>query len=181
MKMLLFIVGGIVAVIILLVVIMLVIGSRMEPKHVATRSIRLHRSPAEVYAVIHDFERSPGWRSDVKKVEPLGNADGHLRFREDGSNGAVTYEVLEDVANQKLVTRIVDKDLGYSGSWAYVLTSAEGGTVLAITENGEVSNPLFRFMSKYIFGHTATIDTYLKSLAKHFGEAATPADATPTK
>jgi len=63
-----------------------------------------------------------------------------------------------------------------SGSWEYVFAPAAGGTVLTITEKGEVSNPLFRFMSRYIFGQTATIDTYLKSLAKHFGEAGTPGD-----
>jgi hypothetical protein len=28
----------------------------------------------------------------------------------------------------------------------------------------------FRFMSRYVFGHTATMDVYLKSLARHFGE-----------
>jgi uncharacterized protein YndB with AHSA1/START domain len=177
MRMLLFIVGGIVAVVILLIMVMLVIGSRLDPKHVASRSIRLSRPPAEVYALIHDFQRSPEWRADVKKVELLGNVEGHLRFREEGSNGTVTYEVLDDVPAQRLVTRIVDKDLGYSGSWTYVLTPAEGGTALTITENGEVSNPLFRFMSKYIFGHTATMDTYLKSLGARFGQVVKPEDA----
>jgi hypothetical protein len=29
-------------------------------------------------------------------------------------------------------------------------------------------------MSHYIFGQTATIDSYLTSLAKHFGEDAAP-------
>jgi hypothetical protein len=177
MKMLLFIVAGIVGVIILLVVLMLVIGSRMNPNHVAKRAIRLHRSPADVYELIHDFAHSPSWRTDVKKVEMLGTVDGHTRFREEGSNGSVTYEVLDEVAGQRLVTRIVDQDLGYSGSWTYVLTPADGGATLTITENGEVSNPLFRFMSKYVFGQTATIDTYLKALAKHFNEAATPEDS----
>jgi hypothetical protein len=29
-------------------------------------------------------------------------------------------------------------------------------------------------MSRYVFGQTATIDAYLTSLAKHFGEDAVP-------
>jgi len=179
MRMLLFIVGGIVAVIILLVVVMVVIGSLMEPNHVASRAISLRRTPADVYAAIHGFEASPAWRSDVKKVEMLSPAEGRVRFREEGSNGTVTYEVVEDVPSQRLVTSIVDVDLGYSGSWVYVLTPTSNGARLSITEHGVVSNPMFRFMSKHIFGHTTTIDTYLKSLAKHFGEAAEPEDAPP--
>jgi hypothetical protein len=178
MKTLLLIVVAIVAVIIVLVAVMLVIGSRLDPKHVASRSLRLQRSPAEVYGVIHDFERSPGWRSDLKRVEMLGTVDGHVRFREQGSNGTVTYEVLDDVAGQRLVTQIVDRDLGYSGSWTQVLAPVGNGTLLTVTENGEVSNPMFRFMSRYVFGQTSTIDTYLKSLAKHFGESSQP-EAAP--
>jgi len=177
MKMLLLVGVVIVAVIIVLVAVMLVIGSRLNPNHVASRAIRLKEAPTEVYAVIHDFERSPNWRSDLKKVEMLGVVDGHPRFREQGSHGGVTYEVLEDVAGQRLVTRIVDRDLGYSGSWTQVLTPNDKGTLLTITENGEVSNPLFRFMSRYVFGQTSTIDNYLKSLAKHFGESSQPEPA----
>jgi hypothetical protein len=30
-----------------------------------------------------------------------------------------------------------------------------------------------------LFGHTATIDGYLKALAKHFGEPAAPQDVEP--
>lgn len=181
MRMLLFILGGIVVAIILLVVVVLVIGSRMEPNHVASRAIELRRSTDDVYAVIHGFEGYSGWRADVKKVELLAPTEGRVRFREEGSNGTVTYEVVEDVPGQRLVTRIVDVDLGYSGSWVYVLTPTTNGAKLSITEHGVVSNPMFRFMSKYIFGHTATIDTYLKSLAKNLGESAMPEDAPPNK
>jgi uncharacterized protein YndB with AHSA1/START domain len=177
MKTLLMIVGVVVVVIVLLIVIMLLIGSRLNPNHTASRSIKLRRSPADVFAVLHNFAQSPAWRSDVKKVEMLGVVDGHVRFREEGSNGTVTYEVLDDIAPQRLVTRIVDVDLGYSGTWTYDLQPADGGSVLTITENGVVTNPMFRFMSRYIFGHTATIDTYLKSLAAHFGESSQPEDA----
>jgi len=181
MKTFLLIVVAIVAVIVLLAVIMLAIGSRLNPNHVAARAIRLHRSPGDVYAVVRDFENSSKWRSDVKNVEMLGTVDGHLRFREHGSNGTVTYEVIDDIAGRRLVTRIVDRDLGYSGSWMYLLAPVSDGTVLTITERGEVSNPLFRFMSRYVFGQTSTIDTYLKSLARHFGESGIPGDPADIK
>ena len=37
------------------------------------------------------------------------------------------------------------------------------------------SNLFFRFMSRYVFGYTATIETYLVDLGHKFGEETTPA------
>ena len=95
-------------------------------------------------------------------------------FREVGKHGTVNYELVEDVPAQRMVTRIRDTDLGYSGQWTYSFTPENGGTRVTIREDGEVSNVLFRFMSRYVFGQTSTIDAYLTSLAQHFGEQATP-------
>jgi hypothetical protein len=152
----------------------LVIASRLPEQHTATRSIRLKQKPADVYATVADFGSANSWRPDVKRVEMLGNMDGRLRFREHSGNGDVTYEVVEDVPGQRLVTRIVERDLGYSGSWTYLFEPSSEGTTVRITENGAVPNLLFRFMSRYVFGHTATIDAYLKALARRFGENARP-------
>ena len=33
-------------------------------------------------------------------------------------------------------------------------------------------NPLFRFVSRFFMGHTASIDRYLKDVAAHFNEPA---------
>jgi hypothetical protein len=73
-----------------------------------------------------------------------------------------------------MATRITDTDLGYSGKWTYVFTPEGSNTRVSITEDGVVSNVIFRFLSRYAFGYTATLDAYLKSLGKHFGEVVTP-------
>ena len=39
-----------------------------------------------------------------------------------------------------------------------------GGSDLTITEDGEVYNVIFRFMSRFVFGHHATMDAFLKNL-----------------
>jgi hypothetical protein len=153
----------IVAVIVVAFAIMSFIGSRLPLGHTATRSMRVQRSPAVVYAAVRDFQSFPKWRRDVKRVEILGAA----QFREHASHGAVTYDVVEDIPAQKLVTRIADKDLGYTGSWTYELRPDGDGTILTITEKGEIANPMFRFLSHYVFGQTATMEKYLEDLAKH--------------
>jgi uncharacterized protein YndB with AHSA1/START domain len=147
--------------------IVTIIGAVLPERHEATRSIILAAAPPDVYRVIADHENAPAWRQDLNRVEMLGASGGRKQFREHGAHGSVTYEVVEDVPGQRLVTRIVDRDLGYSGSWTYVITAREGGSVLTITENGQVSNVLFRFMSRFVFGHTKSIDTYLASISRY--------------
>lgn len=174
MKLLIFIVVGVVAGLALLIGIVALIGSRLPKSHVASRSILLRPSPQEVYAVVRDFDSAPRWRSDLKRIEVDARPGGPVYFREEAKHGTVNYELVEDVPAQRMVTRIRDTDLGYSGQWTYLFTPENGGTRVTIREDGEVSNVIFRFMSRYVFGQTATIDSYLNSLAKQFGEATAP-------
>ena len=80
----------------------------------------------------------------------------------------ITFEMETVEAPTKIVTRIADKTLPFGGSWTYDLSPDGGGTRLVITENGEVYNPLFRFMSRFVFGHTATIERFLTDLGRAF-------------
>ena len=174
MRLLIHIVVAVVVALVLLVGIMALIGSRLPKNHVASRSIFLRKSPQDVYAVIRDFASMSKWRSDVKQVDVEAQPGGPVHFSEDSKHGRVNYELIEDIPNQRMVTKIRDKDLGYGGQWTYTLAAENSGTRLTIREDGEVSNVLFRFMSRYIFGQTSTIDSYLTSLAKHFGEQTVP-------
>jgi len=80
--------------------------------------------------------------------------------------------VLEDTAPTRLVVRIADPKLPFGGTWSYdIAPAAGGGSELRITENGEIRNVIFRFMSRFILGYTATIETYLRDLGAKFGQA----------
>jgi len=175
MKLLIFILVGIVGGVLVIFGVMALIGSMLPKAHVASRSILLHRTPQEVYGVVRDFGSAPKWRADVKRIE----VETPVYFREEGKHGTVNYELVEDVPAQRMVTRIRDTDLGYSGQWTYSFTPENGGTRVTIREDGEVANVLFRFMSRYIFGQTSTIDSYLTSLARRFGEEAAPRETVP--
>jgi uncharacterized membrane protein len=167
------IIVALIAGVVVLVGVVALIGSRLPVSHTASRSIVLRQPRPSVYSTIRDFKSAPSWRSDVQSVDVVETLGQKLRFTEHGSDH-VNYELTEDVPNQRMVTRILNTDLGYSGKWTYELTDENGSTRLKITEDGEVSNVIFRFMSRYVFGHTSTIDSYLTALAKKFGETATP-------
>jgi uncharacterized protein YndB with AHSA1/START domain len=155
---------ALVAVIVLAVAVVLFIGWRLPVKHVATRELAVPASPETVYRLISTVDEYPKWRGDVKSIERL-DSSGVMRFRENGSNGAILFEVSEQAPPRRFVTRIADPSLPFGGTWTYEVTPAATGSNLRITENGEVYNPLFRFVSRYVMGHTATLDAYLASVS----------------
>ena len=164
MRWLLIIVGSLVAI----VVIVGVGGMLLPQNHVATRSATFRAPPERVWSFITDVGEFSSWRPDVKRVEMLPARDGRSVWKESGSNGDITYETVESTPPSRLVTRIVGNE-DFGGSWTHELTPADGGTRLTITENGEVYNPIFRFLSRFVFGHTSTMDDYLEALGKKVG------------
>jgi len=163
------IVLGILAALVLLVV---VVGWSLPVRHRASRQATYTPPPETVFEAITKFEEFPQWRSKVQRVEMVDRTTGAQSFREIGSDGSILYSVDEALPGQRLVTSIADKSLPFGGKWTYELTPTDGGgTQLRITEDGEVYNPIYRFMSKFVFSHHATIDAYLTDLGKKFGNA----------
>jgi hypothetical protein len=144
------------------VIIAASVGALLPRKHVVSRSIVLPKAPEEVWAVVSG---PPTWRADIRSYQQLPAHNGHRMWRETDSHGqTITYEEMESVPPRLLVTRIADKKLPFGGTWTIDITPSGSGSSVKITENGEVYNPVFRFMSRFVIGHAATIDAYLKSL-----------------
>jgi hypothetical protein len=47
-------------------------------------------------------------------------------------------------------------------------------STLRITEDGEIRNPIFRFVARFFLGYTATMEAYLRDLGRRFGETVQP-------
>lgn len=143
----------------------------------ATLPVRHHTSLQSVYpaprdtlfALITDVERFAEWRTGVERVEPRPNVQGRPRWQEVGPDGAILYETVESTPARRHVTRIADPELPFGGSWTFELEDAPPGTLLRITEDGEIYNPIFRFVSRYILGHDRTIERYLADLRSEIG------------
>jgi ribosome-associated toxin RatA of RatAB toxin-antitoxin module len=145
-----------------LVAVVALIGALLPQGHVASRS-RTFAHPAErVFNAISDARRYPEWRPGMRNVTML--SEQPLRWREDATTGKVEFEVTESQGPRRQVVTIVSKDLPFGGRWEYDLAPDGNGTRLTITERGEVYNPIFRFMARFIFGYTKTMDDYLAAL-----------------
>lgn len=104
----------------------------------------------------------------------LPERDGHVRFREKSGNGSITMVVVESTPPRRMVSEIDGKDLPFGGFWIFEILPNTDGCRLNITERGEIYNPVFRFISRYVIKYTGTMDGYLKSVARKFGENAAP-------
>jgi uncharacterized protein YndB with AHSA1/START domain len=144
------------------------VGSRLPRSHRATRERTLGASPEAIWIAITDVEAFPSWRNDIKKAQRLPDRDGRPVWVEEGRSGRMTFAIERMEAPCLLVGRIADRDLPFGGTWTYELTPVAGGTRLRITEDGEIYNPLFRFMARFVFGYEGTIASYMAALEKRF-------------
>jgi hypothetical protein len=125
------------------------VGAMLPRNHVASRTLTVQRPPEEVWALVSN----PAWARDATGQD-------------------VPVETVESLPPTKLVSRIADPNLPFGGTWTYRIAPTAGGSTLTITEDGYVSNIIFRFVSKVVIGHHGTMDTYLKKVAKTFDEPA---------
>lgn len=119
-----------------IVVLVAIVGAMLSKKHSVSRTVRVALPPDALYRAIRE-----------------------IRF------GDVPVRVERDEPPSLLVTRVVDGQ-PFGGTWTYRITPAAEGAELTITEDGEVYNVFFRFMSRFVFGHYATLDAYLKNLKR---------------
>lgn len=143
----------------------LLVGIMLPQNHVATRTASVAAQPEKVWAAITGVGGYPAWRSGVDSVDSLPS-DGKLAWREKSGGDRISYEEVTSEPPYHFVVRITDKGLPFGGTWDYRLVPDGAGTRVTITENGEVYNPLFRFVSRFVMGHTSTIDKYLADLSK---------------
>jgi hypothetical protein len=125
-----------------LVVVVAVAGALMPREHVASRTLRVRRAPAEVWPVITRLTAA----------------------------SSVPVDILEQDPPHRLVSRVKETEKNFGGTWTIVIAPVPDGSTLTITEDGWVANPIFRFVSRVVIGHHSTMDGLLKQVAKTFNE-----------
>jgi hypothetical protein len=121
------------------------IGSMLPRNHKASRTLRLTRPPADVWPVV---------------IEATAASE-------------VPVDVLERTPPHRLVTRVTEKEKNFGGTWTIAIAPTPSGADVTITEDGWVANPIFRFVSRFLIGHHATMDALLTQIAKTLNEEPT--------
>jgi len=169
------------AVVVGLGLIVVAVGYLLPVQHVVTVAAHVPATPEQVWDAVTDVAAYPKWRGDVTSVAMLPSDSGHVAWREHGKNDAISYAIEQAERPRRLVTRITDTSLPFGGSWEYLISAEGNGSRVQITEQGEVYNPVFRFVSRFIMGHAATASAFLRSLGALFGATVVPEVVTAGK
>lgn len=138
------------------------VGARLPQNHRATVSATLSVPADSAWNRIRRVEDWPRWRDLT--VEDSGV--DHVTVREGGD--VVRYR-LHEAAPRTLVTTIDTPGLPYGGRWTWTVEDeGEGRSTVTIVEEGEVYSPVFRFVSRYVMGHDATLKAALEELVSSF-------------
>lgn len=129
---------------VVLIAVIAIIGATLPRTHVASRTLRVRRAPQEVWPVIS---------------QQMNASD-------------VPIDVLESDPPRRLVSRVKETEKMFGGTWTVTIAPVDSGATLTIVEDGWVGNPIFRFVSRFVMGHHATMDGMLKNVAKNLGEEA---------
>lgn len=151
------------AAIVIVVIVIVAIGAALPVRHQAQRQANFAASPEALRAILLDVEHYPTWRTGVTQVTVLDHSGSVTHYREQSSDGAIEYR-LDASDPDALTSRITGGVTAFGGGWHYRLVPGDHGTMLRITEDGEIYNPIFRFVSRYVMGYTATMDRYLRDL-----------------
>jgi len=132
----------------------------------------LARSPMSGLSSPISIDALHTWRRDLTRIERLPVRDWRTAWIEHGKMAIESVEHVESGPLQRMVTNIADSTLPSGGTWTYQLCDTGDGCMITITENGEVRNPLFRFMPRFLIGHETTLRGYLKPLGHKLGDPA---------
>lgn len=173
MKWVLFVVAALIG----LIILTALIGAALPRNHVAGASVTLHQPADSIWKVVRDLGGVPQWWPEMRASERAKGPDGWEHWRQTLSGNGMTIVIEAVEPPRRLVTRIESPPgAPFGGSWIYEITPTPdgGGSKVTVIEQGWIANPIFRFMSRFVFGYYGTQESYLRALGKRFGETVMP-------
>ncbi len=167
-----------------MVVAMTLVGYCLPRRHVASRSLALLIDPEQVWKTLIDYPGQMSWRRGLTAVERRPDSDGAEVWLESFGRNAVDFRTAEATPPSLLVRRIDDEVGPFRGRWEFSLEPGPAlkGCRVTLPEHGEVDNPFFRFVTRFVIGPATTLEGFLKDLAAKFGAAPRlEADAGPVR
>jgi len=152
------------------------IGTSLPINHHAACSATYAKSIPFLFAAVADDDASVSWRPGIASAVLVSGNGATAVWREtDSHGGVITYRTVAYAEGSK-ITRAIDfvPGMQFGGTWGYVFSPGpmavghEPTSINRVTiiEDGEIYNPFFRFLARYVFGFTQSMQTYLADLAR---------------
>lgn len=155
---------GLFVVLIGIVAIVFFVGLCLPRRHTAMISAVIPAPVEQVWGRITTVAEFPRWRKDMTSIQIVNDSE----WVEVAGKMRIPMKMSSRDLMKRMVAVINSNDLPFGGEWVYELQSSGGSTQVTITENGEVRQPVYRFVSQFIIGRTATLKKYISSLQDSF-------------
>lgn len=77
--------------------------------------------------------------------------------------------LVEATPPSRYVTKIDDESQPFGGTWTFEIEPlGDDRSRLTITERGEIYNPIFRALARFVFGYTSTMASFLAAATDRF-------------
>lgn len=97
-------------------------------------------------------------------AEPEAIFDAAVKLQNESD---IKTKVTQEQRPKSRIAEIVEeRGAAFGGTWTLEIEPTDDGGKLTITEHGRVYNPLFRFLSRFVFGHESTAKQFLATLRK---------------
>lgn len=155
--------------------LMALVGTLLPRDHVAGATIVVRQPADRVWAVVRDIGAMPQWWPELRSSERTAGPEGEEHWKQVSGGGTITIAIDSAEPPRRLVTRIESPPgAPFGGSWTYEIAAVPEGSRVTVTEHGWIANPLFRFLSRFVFGYYRTQESYLRALGRNFGETVQP-------
>lgn len=138
------------------------VGYFLPEAHQANGDVLIDAPPEVVWETLTDVSAYGSWRSDVDSVMGVAGTTASRVWTEEPSGLSFSTVIYQPGILWRV--RITNEGLPFGGAWSYRLAQEGAGTRLAITEDGEVYSPFYRFVSRFIMGHDRTLRRYLNDV-----------------
>ena len=118
------------------IAVLALVGYSLPVAHVASRSADFNATPEQLFALISDLSNYGSWWPEGTETR---------------------VAVVESVPPSRFVTRIDEPDAPFGGTWTMEIVPIPTGSRLTITERGEIYNPIFRALARFVFGYESTV------------------------
>lgn len=134
---------GVTSVLALLLVGVYFVGLLLPRQRTVTVSARIEAPPEVVWGHVTT--------TVVSSASHTSSDDG----------GQLEIEVRKKVEPELLVLTFDDGKHPFVGTWTYELIPVHEGTLLTITEDGEVTDPFYRFLARFLFRDALSLERYV--------------------
>jgi len=165
--------AGLSAIFLLITGIVAILGLTIDPQYENQYSITVPINRAKLWQVLTAPEKKALWDGQIERTEQLSpsgetnSSDQPARWKDIYANQTeINYSIKADETSLSIVRKVDDPNLPIHFSWAISLQDANSNTRVRILEQGQVGNPIVRYLVSNWVGDDIFAKRFIEQLER---------------